>query len=60
MNVLEQRKANEHARQKEELRQEVLRSRAGAHPPSPAYVPEEPPEGEAGEEQAENEAADEE
>jgi len=60
VNVLEQRKANEHARQKEEPRQEVLRARAEAHPPSPAYVPEDPPEGEAGEEQAEDEATDEE
>ena len=39
VNVLEQSKANQHARQKEELRQEVLRSRTGvhaqAHPLSP-------------------------
>jgi len=60
VNVLEQRKANEHARQKEELRQEVLRSHAEAHPSSPAYAPEDPPEGEASEEQAKDEAADEE
>jgi len=59
-NVLEQRKANEHARQKEELRQEVLRSRAEARSRSPVYVPEDPPEEEAGKEQAEDEAVDEE
>ena len=48
---------------KEELRQEVLHSRAGvhaeAHPLSP-YVPEDPPEGEAGEERANDDAAEEE
>jgi len=60
VNIMEQRKANEHARQKEELRQEVLRSRAEARSRSPVYVPEDPPEEEAGEEQAEDEAVDEE
>ena len=60
VNVLEQRKANEHARQKEELHQEVLCSRAKAHSRSPVYVPDDPPEEEAAEGQAEDEAADEE
>ena len=64
VDVLEQRKANRHARQKEELCQEVLRSRAGihaeAHTSSPTYAPEEPPEGEAGGEQAEDYAVEEE
>ena len=60
VNVLEHTKANEHARQNEELRQEVLRSRARACSRSPVYVPEDPPEEEAGEEQVEDEAADEE
>jgi len=60
VNVLEQWKANEHARQKEELRQEVLHSRAEARSRSPVYVPEDAPEEEAGEEQAEDEAVDEE
>ena len=64
VNVLEQRKANQHARQKEELREEVLRARAGTstetRPPSPVYVPEDPPEGETDEQQAEDEAADDE
>jgi len=60
VNVMEPRKANEHARQKEELRQEVLRSRAEARSRSPVYVPEDPPKEEAGKEQAEGEVADEE
>ena len=49
VSVLEQRKANEHARQKEELCQEVLRSHAGACSRSPVYVPEDPPKEETGE-----------
>jgi len=64
VNVLEQRKANQHAREKEKLREEVLRARAGTSaetcPPSPVYMPEDPPEGEADEEQAEDEATDDE
>ena len=64
VNVPEQRKANQHAREKEKLREEVLRARAGTsaetRPPSPVYVPEDPLEGEADEEQAEDEATDDE
>ena len=62
--VLEQRKANQHARQKEKLREEVLRARVGAsaetRPPSPVYVPNDPPEDEGGADHAEDDAAGEE
>ena len=58
------KEANQHARQKEELRQEVIRSRAGvhvgAHPLSPCYVPKDPSEGEVGEEHADDDTAEEE
>ena len=64
VNVLEQRKANLHAQQREELRQEALRSRSGirsaTHPASPTYVPADPLEGEAGEEQVNDDVANEE
>ena len=39
VNILEQRKANEHARQKEELRQEVLRSVPRLAPDLPSMYP---------------------
>ena len=62
VNVLEQQKANQHPREKEKLREEVLRARAGTSaetgPSSPVYVPKDPPEGEVDEEQAEDEATD--
>ena len=64
VNVLEQRKATQQARQKEKLRQDDLRSRAGArveaHPSSPADIAEDRQEGEAGEEHVEDDAAEEE
>jgi hypothetical protein len=63
VNVLEQRKANEHARQKEKLREEVLRSRGAPladRPHSPSYIPADIPGEGADYEQAEDEVAGEE
>jgi len=64
INVLEQRKANQHARQKEKLCEEVLWAQAGlsaeTHPPSPVYVPDDPPEEEGGMDHAKDDAAGEE
>ena len=64
VNVLEQRKANLHTQQKEELCQDILRSCSGVYSaarlPFPTYMPEDPPEGEVGEEQVGDGDADEE
>jgi len=61
INVLEQQKANQHARQKEKLREEVLCARAGTSaetlPLSPVYVPNDPPKEEGGADHAEDDAA---
>ena len=60
--LLEQRKANLHAQQKEELREDVLRScsrvNSAACLPSPTYMLEDPLEGEAREEQVDDDNAD--
>jgi len=63
VNVLEQRKANLYSQQKEELRSEVFRSHSyvnsTADLSSPTYMLEDPPEGEASEEQVNDGDADE-